>query len=96
MTRLADRMVAAGFIERLPCPSDPAGSPISGSRPRGRRRWRKAAVVAARELRAAFLDLEDEQVHTFDIILDQLRRSASEITASRFPGSGDLCRSRFA
>lgn len=72
VTRLADRMVAAGLVERLPCPSDRRIAYI-GLTAAGRAKVEEAAVVAARELRAAFLDLEDEQVHTFDIILDQLR-----------------------
>ena len=75
VTRLVDRMEAAGYVERRPCPTDRrvqyAAVTLSG-----RQRLGQAAKVHACNLRAAFARLTDQQVRTLDALLDRLRPEA--------------------
>ena len=72
VTRLVDRMEAAGFVERVPCPTDRRVSYASLT-DSGRAKLDEAAQVHAANLRSVFAGFSDEDRGTLDALLDRLR-----------------------
>ena len=72
ITRLVDRMIRAGLVERRPCPTDRRVS-FAGLTPAGRDKLDQAATVHARDLRGYFGAYSDEDRRTLDRLLDRLR-----------------------
>ncbi len=72
VTRLVDRMEAAGYVERVPCPTDRRVSYASLT-DRGRVKLDEAAPVHAANLRSVFAAFSDEDRSTLDALLDRLR-----------------------
>jgi DNA-binding MarR family transcriptional regulator len=72
VTRLVDRMEAAGFVERVPCPTDRRVSYASLT-DSGRAKLDEAAQVHAGNLRVVFADFDHEDRSTLDALLDRLR-----------------------
>lgn len=72
VTRLVDRMEAAGYVARLPCTTDRrvAYAVITDS---GRAKLDDAAVVHAGNLRTVFEGFSDRDRATLDALLDRLR-----------------------
>jgi MarR family transcriptional regulator, 2-MHQ and catechol-resistance regulon repressor len=73
ITRLLDRMIRAGLVERRPCPTDRRVS-FAGLTPAGRDKLDQAATVHARDLREHFTTYSVEDRRTLDRLLDRLRR----------------------
>ncbi len=71
-TRVVDRMIAAGEVERRPCRDDRR---VLHARltPAGRTRAEQAAAVHAESLRVAYASLAAEEIVTLDGLLDRLR-----------------------
>ena len=72
ITRLVDRMIRAGLVERRPCPTDRRVS-FAGLTPAGRDKLDQAAAVHARDLRELFVAYSVEDRHRLDLLLDRLR-----------------------
>ncbi len=72
ITRLVDRMIAAGLVERVPCPTDRRVSFASLTRA-GEATLAEAAAVHATNLRQAFHGFTARDLRTFDELLDRLR-----------------------
>ncbi|MEX5719582.1 MarR family winged helix-turn-helix transcriptional regulator [Geodermatophilus maliterrae] len=72
VTRLVDRMEAAGYVERVPCPTDRRVSYASLT-DTGRAKLQEAAQVHAANLRSVFAGFSDEDRGTLDALLDRLR-----------------------
>ncbi len=71
-TRVVDRMIAAGEVERRPCRDDRRVL-YARLTPRGRERAEQAASAHAESLRAAYAKLTPEEVAVLDELLDRLR-----------------------
>ena len=72
VTRLVDRMEAAGLVERRPCATDRRVS-YAAVTAAGRERLAEAAVVHAANLRAVFDGFSAQDRATLDDLLDRLR-----------------------
>jgi MarR family transcriptional regulator, 2-MHQ and catechol-resistance regulon repressor len=72
VTRLVDRMEAAGLVERLPCRTDRRVS-YAGITAAGRDKLEQAAVIVAAHLRSVFDGFTAEERTTLDTLLDRLR-----------------------
>jgi MarR family 2-MHQ and catechol resistance regulon transcriptional repressor len=72
VTRLVDRMEAAGYVERVPCPTDRRVS-YAALTDAGRAKLEEAAQVHAANLRAVFAAFSDDDRRTLDDLLDRLR-----------------------
>ncbi len=72
VTRLIDRMVAAGYVERRPSPTDRRVS-YAALTAAGRRKLDEAVAVHGANLRAIFAGFTDEERETLDVLLDRLR-----------------------
>jgi MarR family transcriptional regulator, 2-MHQ and catechol-resistance regulon repressor len=72
VTRLVDRMDAAGYVERLPCPTDRrvAFAAITDA---GRKKLAEASEVHAANLREVFAGFSDRDLTVLDRLLDRLR-----------------------
>jgi DNA-binding MarR family transcriptional regulator len=72
VTRLIDRMDAAGYVERLPCPTDRrvAYAAITTA---GRRKLSEASEVHGANLREVFAGFSDRELADLDRLLDRLR-----------------------
>ena len=72
VTRLVDRMDAAGYVERLPCPTDRrvAFAAITDA---GRRKLAEASEVHAANLREVFGGFSPRELTLLDRLLDRLR-----------------------
>lgn len=75
ITRLLDRMVAAGYVERVPCPTDRRIT-YAALTPAGQEKLREASVVHTRQLREVFDGFEAEDLQQLDAMLDRLRQRA--------------------
>lgn len=82
VTRLVDRMQAAGYVERRPCPTDRrvAYARVTDA---GREALDRAATVHADNLRVAFDGFDDHDLAALDEMLDRLRQAASRLPARR-------------
>ena len=72
VTRLVDRMEAAGLVERLPCRTDRRVS-YAGITEAGRAKLEEAAAVHAANLRTVFDGFSAKDRATLDALLDRLR-----------------------
>jgi len=72
VTRLVDRMDAAGYVERLPCPTDRrvAFAAITDT---GRKKLAEASEVHAANLREVFSGFSSRELGLLDRLLDRLR-----------------------
>ena len=71
-TRLVDRMDAAGYVERLPCPTDRrvAFAAITDT---GRKKLAEASEVHSANLREVFSGFSSRELGLLDRLLDRLR-----------------------
>ncbi len=76
VTRLTDRMQAAGYVERRPCTTDRRVS-YAGITNSGRDALDRAATVHTQNLQEAFAGISERERITLDGLLDQLRKTAS-------------------
>jgi DNA-binding MarR family transcriptional regulator len=76
ITRLVDRMEAAGLVERRPCATDRRVA-YAGLTAAGREKLEEAAVVHAANLRTVFDGFSAEERATLDGLLDRLRAVAA-------------------
>lgn len=76
VTRLIDRMRAAGYVERTPCPTDRrvAHAVITRS---GREILDRTATAHAHNLREVFAGFDAAALSSLDALLDRLREAAS-------------------
>jgi MarR family 2-MHQ and catechol resistance regulon transcriptional repressor len=72
ITRLLDRMIAVGLVERVPCPTDRRVY-FAALTEQGRAKLEEAATVHAANLRQAFAGFTVDDLLTFDDLLDRLR-----------------------
>ncbi|MEU5948686.1 MarR family transcriptional regulator [Micromonospora sp. NPDC047465] len=77
MTRLLDRMVTAGLVERVPCPTDRRVS-FAALTPDGRQKLEEAAKIHVRNLERVFADYTSDEIKTLDDLLDRLLRRDRE------------------
>lgn len=75
VTRLVDRMQAAGYVERRPCPTDRRVS-YAAITAAGHEALDRASVVHARNLRKAFADFTPQDLAALDTTLDRVREAA--------------------
>ncbi|SHN60051.1 DNA-binding transcriptional regulator, MarR family [Geodermatophilus obscurus] len=80
VTRLVDRMEAAGYVERVPCPTDRRVSYASLT-DSGRAKLDEATQVHAANLRSVFATFSDEDRNTLDALLDRLRPVHADLAA---------------
>jgi DNA-binding MarR family transcriptional regulator len=72
ITRMLDRMIAAGLVQRVPCPTDRRVH-FAALTEQGRAKLDEAAKVHAANLRQAFAGFSADDRRRFDDFLDQLR-----------------------
>ncbi len=72
VTRLVDRMEAAGLVERLPCPTDRRVA-YAALTDAGRAKLAEASKVHGANLRAVFEGFSDRELTVLDRLLDRLR-----------------------
>ena len=72
ITRMLDRMIAAGLVQRVPCPTDRRVY-FAALTEQGRAKLDEAAKVHAANLRQAFAGFTADDLTTFDDLLDRLR-----------------------
>jgi DNA-binding MarR family transcriptional regulator len=72
ITRLVDRMITAGLVRRVPCPTDRRVyfAALTGA---GEAKLAEASRVHAANLRQAFDGFTDKELQDFDAMLDRLR-----------------------
>jgi DNA-binding MarR family transcriptional regulator len=75
VTRLVDRMQAAGYVERRPCPTDRRVS-YAGITAAGHDVLDRAVTVHARNLRTAFHSFTPQDLAALDTALDRVREAA--------------------
>lgn len=76
ITRLVDRMIATGYVERVPCPTDRRVVYASLTEA-GRTKLDEARTVNDDQLREVFTDFSDGDLAALDDLLDRLRPKAS-------------------
>lgn len=79
ITRLIDRIEAAGYVERRPCPTDRRVA-YAAITPEGRDVLERAATAHGRNLREIFNGFDDADLSALDGLLDRLRKA---VPASR-------------
>jgi DNA-binding MarR family transcriptional regulator len=72
ITRLLDRMIDTGLVQRVPCPTDRRVH-FAALTERGRAKLDEASAVHAANLRQAFAGFTADDLLTFDDLLDRLR-----------------------
>lgn len=72
ITRLFDRMIAAGLVERVPCPTDRRVQ-FAALTDAGKAKLDQAAVVHAANLHAIFVGFSQRDTKALDDLLDRLR-----------------------
>ena len=72
VTKLIDRMIDAGLVQRVPCPTDRRVAFASLTR-RGERVLEQALHVHVADLRQAFAGFSRADLRTLDALLDRLR-----------------------
>lgn len=72
ITRMVDRMIATGLVERVPCPSD-RRVVYATLTTAGRAKLAEARVVNDAHLREAFANFSDADLVELDGLLDRLR-----------------------
>ncbi|MEU9094243.1 MarR family transcriptional regulator [Streptomyces sp. NPDC048428] len=76
ITRLINRIAAAGYVERRPCPDDRRVTHAVITT-QGRNVLERAASVHAGNLRAVFAGFDGPELASLDALLDRLREAAS-------------------
>lgn len=74
ITKLIDRMVSAGLVERVPCPTDRRVY-FAALTPQGRDTLGRAVSVHAADLRQVFADFDEQDLSALDALLDRLRQA---------------------
>jgi MarR family transcriptional regulator, 2-MHQ and catechol-resistance regulon repressor len=82
VTRLLDRMTAAGLVERVPSPTDRRIS-FAALTEAGRRKLEQAAEVHVRNLERVFASYTGDEVQTLDDLLGRLVRGGRVIDAEQ-------------
>lgn len=77
VTRLVDRIQAAGYVERVPCPTDRRVS-YAAITEAGRQVLDRAAVAHARNLQDTFASFDEDDLARLDVLLDRLREAATD------------------
>lgn len=72
ITKLIDRMISAGLVERVPCPTDRRVA-YAALTPQGRATLDQALPGHAGQLRRAFAQFSEQDLHMLDELLDRLR-----------------------
>lgn len=72
ITRLLDRMIDAGLVQRVPCPTDRRVL-FAALTPQGQDKLAQALVVHTADLRDAFHGFTRSDLDTLDGLLDRLR-----------------------
>ena len=72
ITRMLDRMVAAGYVERVPCPTDRRVQ-YATLTPAGRAKLKEATAINTRDLESAFTGFTAKDLASLDELLDRLR-----------------------
>ena len=72
VTRLLDRMTEAGYVRRVPCPTDRRVS-YADLTPAGTAKLGEAMIVHAANLQEAFASFTDTDLVQLDRLLDRLR-----------------------
>lgn len=72
ITRLVDRLIEAGLVERVPCPTDRRVS-FAALTAAGEAKLAEASAVHAGNLRQAFAAFSKRDLQTLDELLDRLR-----------------------
>jgi MarR family 2-MHQ and catechol resistance regulon transcriptional repressor len=72
VTRLVDRMEAAGYVARLPCPTDRRVAYAAITKA-GRRKLAEASEIHGANLRETFDAFSDRELTVLDRLLDRLR-----------------------
>ena len=72
ITKLLDRMIATGLVERVPCPTDRRVY-FATLTAAGRAKLAEAATLHAANLRRAFAGFTPAELGTLDELLDRLR-----------------------
>ena len=75
VTRLLDRMIKAGYVERRQCPTD-RRVVFAALTPAGRVKIEEAAAVHARDLDEVFAAFTSQERGVLDRLLDRLRAAA--------------------
>jgi MarR family 2-MHQ and catechol resistance regulon transcriptional repressor len=83
ITRLLDRMVEAGLVQRLPCPTDRRVQ-FAALTDQGRSKLDEALLVHSADLREVFAGFTAQDLDDLDGLLDRLRGS----TETRSTSSG--------
>jgi DNA-binding MarR family transcriptional regulator len=71
VTRLIDRMITAGLVQRVPCPTDRRIS-YAALTAAGQQKVQEAAAIHTRNLQRAFATLTDDDVTALDDLLGRL------------------------
>lgn len=72
LTRLVDRLITAGLVQRVPCPTDRRVS-FAALTEAGQATLTEASALHAQNLRRAFAGFSARELDTFDALLDRLR-----------------------
>lgn len=75
VTKLIDRMISAGLVERVPCPTDRRVS-FAALTPHGKETLERATAVHAADLRQVFAGFEEQDLRALDGLLDRLREAS--------------------
>lgn len=73
VSRLVDRMVARGLLEKCPDPEDGRGSLVHATET-GRRAFRQLATAHGRSIAERMSTLDDEELRTLTTLAEKLRR----------------------
>lgn len=74
ITRLVDRLITAGLVQRVPCPTDRRVY-FAALTEAGRAKLAEASALHAENLRQAFDGFSARDLQTFDELLDRLREA---------------------
>ena len=74
VTKLVDRMIDAGLVERVPCPTDRRVQ-FAALTPQGNDALQRAAHVHAADLRRVFAGFTAADLRALDALLDRLRQA---------------------
>ncbi|MCW2665314.1 MAG: transcriptional regulator, MarR family [Frankiales bacterium] len=77
ITKLLDRMIGAGLVERVPCPTDRRVA-FAALTAQGRDTLGLAAAVHATDLRRVFDTFTEQDLRVLDGLLDRLRHARIE------------------
>lgn len=72
VSKLIDRMIDAGLVQRVPCPTDRRVSFAALTRS-GQEALERAVQVHANDLRQAFAGFDGAELRAMDVLLDRLR-----------------------